>query len=837
MTVSRIARVAGFTLTALLLPTVAAAELEFTRFDLGPENTLLFEAEVRAPGYGSYSTLFEQRLPAALELSNAFDADASEMAPQLSRLTFFPEQLQVLRDPDRIQIRNRFGTVRSTAEPDRFRPVETLGRFPYDGEPLPAGMLRNEAYSPDGRYVVRLEPTSVGYGRLVLIEIASGERYEIAAGVERSTEEKPVTWSPRGDALVYARRGSVYLFSVRHYESGREFAEDYRRIGPGRLSSVRWSDDARLLYLSGTVVYRLRTESFFTRALYQSYLTIGDAIGRLPQRFDPAFERFWVSPDTREIMVGRDGSSLSLHSLDDRRERSRYTEGDAGAAAGDDRSAGARTGASNGSAMPHLELPRDGRVQRVLWGSNGRATVLVSRGSGETGEQNAAERSGRPPERPSERRPERRLYRLDEYDAGEDRRFHNEAVAGVRDAALSPDGKTIALISGRALSVRDHRDWSLLTRFTHYDPLHLSWIDDNRVVVAGRYLTEKFRLEEGEQRFLAFSQAQRFGYELDREHNLLVQSRYALRRLEPRDSEGRAVVASEAADRFAVRAARSADERVRVFTERFKAGRYRNRLMARQLSSLRTREVVPLPKPHYEPFPEQEEPVSLTNFTHGSRLRAREVAFVFNAVESSIGLERVLETLGEHDITATFFVNGDFMRREPHATRTIAASGHEVGSLFYTHFDFSRSRFDIDAEFVQRGLARTEDHYYSLTGRELAPLWHAPYYFSNATIVAAGADIGYTYVGRDVDSLDWVPARSASGIPRLYRRSAELVDRVVDRKKPGSIIAMTIGSPDEGKPYGGREDYVFQYLDVLIEALIERGYRVVPVSVLIERAR
>ncbi len=825
MTVPRIARVLGFTLSALMLPTVAAAELEFTRFDLGSENTLLFEAEVRAPGYGGYTTLFEQRVPDELDLSHAFDADEPPPVPELSRLTFFPEQLQVLRNPDRIQIRNRFGTVRSAAEPDRFREIETLNRFPHDGEPLPAGRLQDEAYSPDGRYLARLEPTSVGYGRLVLVEVETGRRHEISAGVERGTGEQPVAWSPRGDALVYARGGSVLLFSLRHYESGREFAEDYRRIGPGRLSSVRWTDDARLLYLSGTVVYRLRTESFFTRSLYQSYLTVGDAVGRLPQRFDPAFERFWVSPDLREIMVGRDGSSLSLYQLD------------------------AEGRASNGFATPHLELPRDGRVQRVLWGRDGRATVLVNEGAGETRTQaegvtgaavrtaSGASYAAETGEYLQEHHQERRLYRLDGHHAGAERRFRKEVVPGLRDAALSPDGRTIALISERALSLRDHRDWSLQSRFTHYDPLHLSWIDDNRVVVAGRYLTEKVRLKEGEQRFLAFSQAQRFGFELNNERDVLIQSRYALRRLEPRGTEEHAAIASEAADRFAVRGARTADERVRVFTERFKSGRYRNRLMARHLSSLRTREVVPLPEPRYEPFPDQDEPVSLTNFTHGSRLRAREVAFVFNAIESSVGLERVLEALREHDITATFFLNGDFMRREPHATRTIAASGHEVGSLFYTHFDFSRSRFEVDGEFVQRGLARTEDQYYSITGRELAPLWHAPYYFSNTTIVTAGSEIGYTYVGRDVDSLDWVPARSASGIPRLYRPSAELVDRVVERKKPGSIIAMTIGSPDEGKPYGGREDYLFQYLDVLIEALIERGYRVVPVSTLIERAR
>jgi hypothetical protein len=48
---------------------------------------------------------------------------------------------------------------------------------------------------------------------------------------------------------------------------------------------------------------------------------------------------------------------------------------------------------------------------------------------------------------------------------------------------------------------------------------------------------------------------------------------------------------------------------------------------------------------------------------------------------------------------------------------------------------------------------------------------------------------------------------------------------------------MTVGKPGDGDPDGGREDYLFQYLDLLINGLIERGYRIVPVSRLMEISR
>jgi hypothetical protein len=66
----------------------------------------------------------------------------------------------------------------------------------------------------------------------------------------------------------------------------------------------------------------------------------------------------------------------------------------------------------------------------------------------------------------------------------------------------------------------------------------------------------------------------------------------------------------------------------------------------------------------------------------------------------------------------------------------------------------------------------------------------------------------------------------------MYRASPELVERILLKKKPGSIIPIRIGTVK-----GGRDDYLFQYLDLLIDGLVSKGYTVVPVSTLIEHAR
>jgi peptidoglycan/xylan/chitin deacetylase (PgdA/CDA1 family) len=255
-------------------------------------------------------------------------------------------------------------------------------------------------------------------------------------------------------------------------------------------------------------------------------------------------------------------------------------------------------------------------------------------------------------------------------------------------------------------------------------------------------------------------------------------------------------------------------------------------VMMRDIKGFGTLPLMPTGEQVYEPFPTVEEPPDFENFYHGARIRRREVSLVFNGIDSVDGLGTILRVLADYNLTATFFVNGELIRRHASAVKEIADSGHEVGSLFFAHFDMTDSRFQVDRDFVKGGLARNEDEYFNATGRDLSLYWHAPYYLTNSSVIQAAREMNYTYVGRDVDSLDWVTDKGNSGAAGGPLRSAELVERIMKLKKPGSIVAMSLGIPE-----GNREDYLFQRLEVLVDSLLKRGYRVVPVSELIEHSR
>jgi len=92
--------------------------------------------------------------------------------------------------------------------------------------------------------------------------------------------------------------------------------------------------------------------------------------------------------------------------------------------------------------------------------------------------------------------------------------------------------------------------------------------------------------------------------------------------------------------------------------------------------------------------------------------------------------------------------------------------------------------------------------------------------------------MGYTYVGRDVDPLDWVATTEANAARGISFPAADLVEKLLAGIRPGSIIPFQLGLVA-----GGREDYLFHRLDLVVSELARRGYTVVPVSTLIERAR
>jgi len=207
----------------------------------------------------------------------------------------------------------------------------------------------------------------------------------------------------------------------------------------------------------------------------------------------------------------------------------------------------------------------------------------------------------------------------------------------------------------------------------------------------------------------------------------------------------------------------------------------------------------------------------------------------------------ILDALKERSIQATVFLTGQFIRENPDAVRRMVAEGHEVGNHTLTHphlTTYSRNYAHTTIEgigpaFLTRELEGAEELFREVTGRDMAPLWRAPYGEVNGELRRWALEAGYVHIGwtsdyerrESLDTLDWVYDRSS----RFYRSPEEIKDRVMGFGKGrggagGGIILMHLNTRR------GSDRAALMVGDML-DGLAERGYRVVKVSTLIRDNR
>jgi peptidoglycan/xylan/chitin deacetylase (PgdA/CDA1 family) len=764
---------------AVLSASALVAEVSFKSLDLNDKNQLLFQASVDAPVFGSYSA--------------AFSADAAQKT--ITHLSYFPEQITWLGATQELQVQNRFGVFRSSGSLANLVALKGFPGFLAGGE-IKNGKLGPVCTSPDGKFLIYQRQSTSAYGDLVMMDLLNAKETVISGQVELGFDVLPVRWSPDSSLFVFQKNNKIIYYSMNQYQTGRLLAENLRTLASGQVRSIQWGNANQLYLVSGSLVYEILAAELFTRSLYQDFLRIGRIVGRLPHLFDPNFDRFWVSPAGDEILLDKGGHSLFLYFLksDDYVADGKATE------------------------LPYLLLPRNGVIASVLWSSSGKITVLTKTllSGGKTSSV---------------------IYRLDAVAGKSSYSFKILESPAARAIVLSPDQDRVALLKDDGLQLRSYETWQLLKEVAHPAPLELVFPDNDTIILAGRWYTERLTLSQNKaaldvgRGFLFFSQAEQAGF--DKETGLVTLQ--AKDRTMSLDAKGWVTRSP-----FTVNPAQTANSSYRVYLESLYSGPYANLVMLRKAKEVGTFQLFDPPKTSYEDFPavSKADAVSYDYFEHGSRQRQRQVSLTFNGIDSTDGLNQVLDTLADYNVRATFFLNGEFIRRYPGAAKEIIEAGHEVGSLFYMYFNLSDARYQITSDFIKQGLARNEDDFFDATGKEMGLLWRTPYYIVSDAIIKASQEMKYTLVGKDVDSLDFVSKAQNTGDSQLYYPSAKLVEMILEQKRPGSVIALTLGRPGyDDNPALGRDDYVFSHLDLLINNLMQRGYSLVPVSTLIEASR
>ena len=78
--------------------------------------------------------------------------------------------------------------------------------------------------------------------------------------------------------------------------------------------------------------------------------------------------------------------------------------------------------------------------------------------------------------------------------------------------ALSPDGTRAALMTTDGVTWKDYASWQDKGKLAHPSPMHVLWLGDDELLVAGAFFIERFTISTSTSTFVALSQPGEFGH-------------------------------------------------------------------------------------------------------------------------------------------------------------------------------------------------------------------------------------------------------------------------------------------------------------------------------------
>ena len=184
------------------------------------------------------------------------------------------------------------------------------------------------------------------------------------------------------------------------------------------------------------------------------------------------------------------------------------------------------------------------------------------------------------------------------------------------------------------------------------------------------------------------------------------------------------------------------------------------------------------------------------------------LSLTFDAAWGNEDTQTLIDILARYEVKATFFVVGFWADKYPESVRALHEAGHEVMTHSDDHAHFNQLTHQQIVDNLNAGCDKIE----AVTGVR-PTLFRAPYGEYNDLVVQTAEDLGLTTIQWDVDSLDW------KDLP-----AGEISRRVTESVRDGSIVLFhnaALHTPEA--------------LPEIIETLLSRGYRIVPVSELLLR--
>lgn len=369
---------------------------------------------------------------------------------------------------------------------------------------------------------------------------------------------------------------------------------------------------------------------------------------------------------------------------------------------------------------------------------------------------------------------------------------------------VSPDGKNCAFYSGSSVYIYDTKNWKRVNKVEGENVVSLLWENDSTLIIGGDRTIRSWKILEQNPEILAISSAVNGFWNNDQ-----ITADSGNGKFFVFDDEKKTWTQKET--EIARRPNNLRNERYRLFCGETANPLFENALYIRTLFGKAVTR--PVYQESVKKIPER-----------------KKVALAFDAYDNADGLPRVLYTLNRYLVTGTFFLNGEFIRRYPNETKQISLSRNECASMFFSTSKLTQPGFLVNEDYIRRGLARNEDEFNAVTGKELSLMWHAPHYAASEKIIQDGKKAGYDYIDIKNPACDSVTLEQAVNGKGKYLCPGELIESYIKNLDEGEkVIPVTVGISR-----GTRESYLYDNLDLLIGAILDAGYEIVPLRYILE---
>lgn len=178
------------------------------------------------------------------------------------------------------------------------------------------------------------------------------------------------------------------------------------------------------------------------------------------------------------------------------------------------------------------------------------------------------------------------------------------------------------------------------------------------------------------------------------------------------------------------------------------------------------------------------------------------IYLTFDAGYENGNMEPILAALKKHNVKATFFVVGNFIKTNPELVKKMIEQGHTIGNHSMTHPNMSKIS---TMESFKKELQDLEALYKETTGKEMTKFYRPPQGKYSEENLKMANELGYKTFFWSLAYVDWYQDKQPT--------KEQAFDKLLKRIHPGAIVLLHSTSKTNGA-----------ILDELLTKWEEMGY-------------